>query len=122
MSRIRSRDTKLELAVEAAFRALPRPDRCAASVRGKPDFAWVAQRVAVFAHGCFWHGHKCRAWRHKSQFWRDKILRNQQRDAEVEAELREAGWAVFIVWECEATPERLASLARQVAWRLSHEA
>jgi DNA mismatch endonuclease (patch repair protein) len=60
-------------------------------------------KVAVFVHGCFWHGHACRAGRQPSTnkvYWDQKIAGNQRRDATKEQQLAELGWHVLIVWEC----------------------
>ena len=34
-------------------------------------------------------------------FWKKKLERNKQRDEEVISELRNLGWNVIIVWQCE---------------------
>jgi len=72
---------------------------------GKPDLAWISRKLAVFVHGCFWHGHDCaegiRKPKTNRDYWIPKIDRNQQRDAENIATLRAAGWEVAVVWECE---------------------
>lgn len=72
---------------------------------GKPDIAFVGRKVAVFVHGCFWHGHDCsghvRLPKSKQDYWLPKIERNRARDAENLAVLTGNGWRVLIVWECE---------------------
>lgn len=72
---------------------------------GKPDLAWIGRKLAIFVHGCFWHGHGCAEGIRKPKtnldYWIPKIARNQQRDAEDIATLRAAGWVVIVVWECE---------------------
>lgn len=71
---------------------------------GKPDFAWLQSKVAVFVDGCFWHGHDCgRNLTPKSnaERWREKILKNKKRDRKVVRELRNEGWSVIRIWECE---------------------
>jgi DNA mismatch endonuclease (patch repair protein) len=60
-------------------------------------------RTAVFAHGCFWHGHSCGLFRlpkTRSEFWRDKIQSNMARDQRALATLEEMGWHSLVVWEC----------------------
>ena len=74
------------------------------SLPGKPDFVFPRYKVAVFVHGCFWHGHVCQKGRipkTNSDFWHNKILRNRKRDARVIRELRTRGWSVLTVWECK---------------------
>lgn len=70
---------------------------------GNPDFVFPKIRVAIFADGCFWHGHDCRNTRPKDNagYWQKKRSRNQTRDKLVTETLLEKGWKVFRVWECE---------------------
>lgn len=80
---------------------------------GKPDLAWVGRKLAIFVHGCFWHGHDCaegiRKPKSNRDYWIPKIERNQQRDAENNTALHALGWKVFIVWECEINEKDLLS-------------
>ncbi|MCP4362118.1 MAG: DNA mismatch endonuclease Vsr [Chloroflexi bacterium] len=70
---------------------------------GKPDFVFPKARVAVFADGCFWHGHDCRNTKpaDNANYWRQKIQRNVERDRKVTAELEQKNWRVIRLWECE---------------------
>lgn len=72
-------------------------------VRGKPDFVFHKDKVAVFVDGCFWHGHDCRNTRPKdnAEYWKQKISRNMQRDVDVTEYLKSLGWRVVRIWECE---------------------
>jgi len=72
-------------------------------VKEKPDFVFLKSRVAVFADGCFWHGHDCRNTRPNanSEYWARKRERNIQRDIKVAEILKTRGWAVLRIWECE---------------------
>ena len=68
-----------------------------------PDIVFPSARLAVFVHGCFWHGHACHLFRwprSNAAFWRAKIERNVQRDLRVESQLLERGWRSLTVWEC----------------------
>ena len=70
-------------------------------VKGHPDFVFLAERIAVFVDGCFWHGHDCRNTRpeqHK-EYWMAKRQRNIQHDAEVTAAFQSRGWIVIRIWE-----------------------
>ena len=106
MSRIRSQDTKPEKAVRsllhhAGYRfRLHRKD-----LPGTPDIVLPKYRTALFVHGCFWHRHPgCRyAYTPKSRvdFWQKKFDENVARDQRNQAQLKEAGWHVLVVWECE---------------------
>jgi DNA mismatch endonuclease (patch repair protein) len=103
MSRIKSRDTGPEIALRRALfgrglrfrihrRGLP----------GKPDIVFVSKRVAVFCHGCFWHGHEgCyRAPKTNMEFWSRKLAANMDRDRRNRMALEAMGWRVVQVWEC----------------------
>ena len=104
MARVRGRDTKPEWQVRrdlhrAGFRyrlhirALP----------GRPDLALPRHRTVIFVHGCFWHGHSCRAANlpaTRTDFWRAKIDGNRARDVASTKALIQSGWRVFTVWEC----------------------
>lgn len=69
---------------------------------GKPDFVFVEKKIAIFADGCFWHGHTCRNVSPvtNAKFWATKIDRNKKRDSKVKLKLRAMGWSVFRIWEC----------------------
>lgn len=71
-------------------------------VIGKPDFAFPKRKIAVFADGCFWHGHDCRNTTPKqnAEFWTNKINKNRERDTKVCLELTKKGWTVIRIWEC----------------------
>ena len=59
----------------------------------------------IFVHGCFWHGHTCRAGRNRPssnvEYWNKKLTRNIERDLQSTKLLKEAGWSVRVIWECE---------------------
>ncbi len=72
---------------------------------GRPDVAFVSRKKAIFLHGCFWHGHICRAGlnRPKSNldYWEPKLERNRTRDRANLSKLKELGWSALVIWECE---------------------
>lgn len=70
---------------------------------GKPDFVFPKKRLAVFADGCFWHGHNCRNLTpaQNSDYWQKKINRNKTRDKQVTLALQNKNWHVVRLWECE---------------------
>lgn len=87
--------------------------RNVASLPGSPDFFLPDYRVAVFVHGCFWHGHsKCAKGRSKAKtnraYWCRKILNNQRRDHRDVRRLRAVGISVFTLWECSLSAPMLA--------------
>ena len=106
MSRIRSKDTKPEIAVrKKLFESGLRYRVHVGSLPGTPDIAIKKYKIVVGVRGCFWHGHgKCRfSSRPKSNesYWLEKIDRNRQRDRANLKELNKMGYRVFIVWECK---------------------
>ena len=71
---------------------------------GTPDIVLPARRTAIFVHGCFWHAHGCKIGqppKSRLDFWLPKLRRNTERDAASCAALRELGWSVLTVWQCE---------------------
>ena len=76
---------------------------------GYPDFVFLMRKTAVFADGCFWHGHNCRNTKPKdnAEYWQKKIENNRARDRLVTKTLKERGWAVFRIWECQIKKKKL---------------
>jgi len=72
-------------------------------VKGRPDFVFLKQKIAVFVDGCFWHGHDCRNTRpsDNAEYWQAKREKNQKRDGEVSKMFTNRGWTVLRIWECE---------------------
>ena len=106
MRRVKGRDTSPELAVRGILRAAGIGYRLGGrGLPGKPDVVMPGRRMAIFVHGCFWHGHDCargsRRPKANAAYWIAKIDRNRTRDARTSAELKALGWRVVTVWECE---------------------
>lgn len=107
MSHIKSKDTSIELLVRRKlfsmgyryrvnYKALPE----------KPDIVFTKKKVAIFIHGCYWHGHDCGSrYAHSSQsnkmYWGTKIERAKQRDEKHIQALEADGWTVIVLWECQ---------------------
>ncbi|HUT59268.1 MAG TPA: DNA mismatch endonuclease Vsr [Phycisphaerae bacterium] len=73
-------------------------------ILGRPDFVWPRAKVAVFVDGCFWHGHDCGkniSPKTNVRAWGEKIRRNRERDRRVNRSLREQGWRIVRIWECQ---------------------
>lgn len=104
MSGIQSKNTKPEISIRLALHA--RGYRYRLHVKklpGKPDLVLPKYNAVVFVHGCFWHGHSCRYFKvpkTRTDFWLEKIGKNQARDKFQEAALLGLGWRVLVVWEC----------------------
>jgi DNA mismatch endonuclease, patch repair protein len=108
MARIRSKDTKPELALrQALFAAGVRGWRCHPKpVPGKPDIAFTRRKLAVFVDGRFWHGHPDFFTPGKSgAYWDQKIARTQERDRIANETLAEQGWTVLRFWDFEVEDE-----------------
>lgn len=90
---------------------------------GAPDFANKSQRWAIFVNGCYWHHHKtCSRGtvpKRNREFWLDKFAANRKRDAKKARALRQLGFTVLIVWECQAEgpdwKRRLQALCSQMS-------
>lgn len=111
MSRIAGKDTKPEELVRKYL--FSRGFRYRKNVRklpGSPDLVLPKYRTVVFVNGCFWHGHEgCKyfVWpKSNVEFWKEKIEANISRDQRKKAQLRNMGWNVLIVWECELRPPK----------------
>jgi len=127
MSKIRGKDTKIELAIRRrlygeGFRYRLHDRR----LSGHPDIVVLKYYALILVHGCFWHGHDCGLFRWPkthSTFWRRKILGNRARDRRHLQWYARNGWMVATVWECalrgkdEATLDRIGG---RLAWWLEH--
>lgn len=117
MSRVRSRDTRPELALRKALRLLgSRGYRIAPKLPGRPDIAFPKAKVAVFVDGCFWH--HCpvcfRAPQSNQAYWEPKIRSNVARDLRASQDLLRLGWLPLRIWEHEIRQDPLAC-ARRIA-------
>lgn len=121
MSQIRGKNTKPEEIVRKylfsqGFRYRKNDPR----LPGKPDIVLPKYKTVIFVNGCFWHGHEgCRyfVWpKNNEEFWKTKISGNIQRDAQCVCLLKDQGWNVIVVWECELKKaKRDATLINLVA-------
>jgi DNA mismatch endonuclease (patch repair protein) len=106
MRRVKGRDTAPELKVRRALTALGARYRLhRAELPGKPDIVMPGRRLAIFVHGCFWHGHDCargaRVPKANRDYWVGKVERNRARDARCREALAALGWRVETIWECD---------------------
>ena len=119
MSKIRSKDSKPEITVrKMLFKEGFRFRIHDKKLPGKPDIVLKKYKTVIFVHGCFWHQHEnCkRANMPKSniEYWAPKIERNVQRDKEHAETLKEKGWQVIVVWECELKNKNNEKLKKQL--------
>ncbi|MEJ8811840.1 very short patch repair endonuclease [Variovorax ureilyticus] len=113
MSGIRGKNTKPEVVVRRAlFAAGYRFRLHRRDLPGAPDVVLPSRKIAIFAHGCFWHMHEgCKNSKLPStrpEFWRNKLAGNVERDRKAIEALLSDGWRVLVVWEC-ATRDPAAS-------------
>jgi DNA mismatch endonuclease, patch repair protein len=106
MRKVKGRDTKPELAVRRLIWSLGGRYRLnRRDLPGSPDIVLPGRKLAVFVHGCFWHGHDCprgaRVPKANREYWTAKVARNRARDAAAAEKLGQTGWRVETVWECE---------------------
>ena len=106
MSRIKGKDTKIEVEVRKyLFSKGYRFRKNDKRYPGKPDIVLPKYHVAIFVHGCFWHRHEgCKdatTPKTRTEFWLEKFDENVKNDQIKQEKLRELGWKVIVIWECE---------------------
>lgn len=121
MSRIRGKNTKPEMIVRRwlwsrGYRYRKNDKR----LPGTPDVVLKKYATVIFIHGCFWHGHDHITWpKTNVEFWRKKIERNRQRDAEDKEILKSMGWSVMTVWECQLKKDEREHTLREIEYLLN---
>lgn len=116
MSMIKSKDTKPELIIRKyihgnGFRfRLYKKD-----MPGRPDIVMAKLKTVIFVNGCFWHGHSsCNRFKlpkTRTEWWNDKIQKNIARDQKNSIELKNNGWNIIVIWECElASKQKIDTL------------
>lgn len=123
MRAIRSKDTKPEIAIRSALHAAGFRYRLhVRDLPGKPDIVLPRYKLAIQVRGCFWHGHTCHDGhvpKSRVDYWPNKLARNVERDRKNDKLLRQAGWELLNVWECECSSrERLQSTVSSLVLRL----
>jgi DNA mismatch endonuclease (patch repair protein) len=110
MRRVKGRDTTPELKVRRVLTALGARYRLnRKDLPGSPDIVMPGRRLAIFVHGCFWHGHDCargsRVPKTNRDYWVAKVGRNKARDIAALEALAVKGWRVETLWECDLKDE-----------------
>jgi len=104
MSKIRSKDSKIEIAFRKTLWSEGfRYSKNSSKYFGKPDLILKKYKIVIFLDSCFWHGCKkhCRMPATNKKYWTEKIERNKQRDKEVNKYYKRLGWKIFRIWEHE---------------------
>lgn len=120
MARVKSKDTRPEMAVRRFLHARGLRFRLhCKDLPGRPDLAFPSRRVALFVHGCFWHRHPgCKLATMPTtrvEFWKAKFEATIARDSATLTALEQAGWTTLIIWECELNAEALERLYVRIA-------
>ena len=119
MSRIKGKDTRIELDVRHGLHALGFRYRLGgAGLPGRPDIVLPRYRTVVMVHGCFWHRHDCHLFRlpkTRREFWDEKIGANRERDLRNARQLDELGWRIEVIWECELRGKAVEDRAAVIA-------
>lgn len=115
MSRVRNRNTGIELSFRKALWAEGLRYRLRVKIVGNPDIVFPKHRLAVFVDGCYWHGCPEHGQIPKTnrEFWQAKIARNVARDKHVNAALVNTGWRVLRIWQHEVK-KNLSDCVRRV--------
>lgn len=119
MASIHSEDTRPEQAVrrELWHRGY-RFRKCVRTLPGTPDIVLPKYRTCIFVNGCFWHGHKgCSKFvmpKTRTEFWANKIARNQERDLVNIQRLESIGWSAITVWECELSKSGIENTMEKI--------
>ena len=119
MSRIKGKDTGPEKTVRSLLHRMGYRFRLhVRGLPGKPDVVLPKYRTVILVHGCFWHRHRrcknCTTPTNRREFWISKLEGNAERDRRHVRALRELGWRVLVVWECETEKTSLAQRIRRL--------
>lgn len=110
MRAIQSKNTRPELRVRRIAHLMGHRFRLhRTDLPGSPDLVFPRHRLALFVHGCFWHGHGCKRGgkgpKSNVHYWGPKIERTRKRDLDAAVALAGLGWRVAVFWECELTSD-----------------
>lgn len=119
MSRIRGKKTKPEeIVARYLFSQGFRYRRNVESLPGTPDIVLKKYKTVVFVNGCFWHMHEgCKYFvmpQSNVEFWKEKLTVNKNRDEKQQSALKELGWKVIVVWECQLRKENRENTLKEI--------
>lgn len=119
MRSVRGSDTRPEMIVRRLVHRLGYRYRLhVRSLPGAPDMVFPSRGKVIFVHGCFWHRHTCRKGRSvpstRKEFWLGKLDGNRKRDRRTRRRLRQLGYGVLVVWECQTQARGLPKLVKRI--------
>ena len=121
MSKIRGKNTKPEMLVRSVLHKMGYRFRIhRQNLPGTPDIVLPKYKTVIFVHGCYWHRHsgckRCTTPSSNKKYWLKKFQRNIEKDRENVKELKQLGWDVLIIWECEV--KDINTLQNQISSKL----
>ena len=123
MAKIRSKDTKPEWIVRRyLFSRGYRYRKNVKGLPGTPDIVLRKYGIVIFIHGCFWHGHEVDGSipRSNREYWQKKIDDNRRRDERNKEVLKQMGWRVMTVWECQLKPAVRQQTLLEIEYHINH--
>ncbi len=118
MAAVKSENTTPELSVRRLVHFLGYRYRLhVRSLPGTPDLVFPRLRKIINVNGCFWHMHncdRCRVPSTRRDYWIAKMERNAARDKRTRRKLRQSGWHVMVIWECQISPSHEDQLRRKI--------
>lgn len=119
MSRIRGKNSVAEMRLRRVIHGMGFRYRLhVKNLPGTPDLVFPSRKAVIFMHGCFWHRHQdCRLARmpkSRVAFWREKLEANKRRDEGNVRQLKEMGWSVLVIWECQIKEKDMSEVSNVV--------
>jgi DNA mismatch endonuclease, patch repair protein len=123
MSRIKGKNTKPEMLVRQFLHAKGFRYRLhVKNLPGTPDIVLPKYKTVIFIHGCFWHGHNgCKYYvvpKTRTEWWLKKINSNIFNDNRATEMLKDKGWKIITLWECDLKPHKISKSLSSVVKRL----
>ena len=123
MSQVQAKDTKPEMMVRKFLHTNGFRYRLhVKDLPGKPDLVLPKYNSVIFVHGCFWHAHEgCKDFKipkTRTEWWKNKLFGNRQRDEKHVRQLKDLGWKVIVIWECELKSDIIKKTLPELVKRL----
>lgn len=124
MSKVHGKNTAPEIKVRKLLHSMGYRFRLHRSdLPGKPDVVLPRYKTVIFVNGCFWHGcPTCKRAKirpkQNADYWDKKLDGNIQRDEENYQKLKDLGWNVIVVWECETKRANIPRLQERLKQQL----